>query len=52
MTAHAMKGDEEKCLQVGMDGYISKPINQERLFHTLWQSIESHQPPDSPLRLS
>ena len=31
MTAHAMTGDRERFLDAGMDEYISKPINQERL---------------------
>ncbi len=39
MTAHAMKGDEEKCYEYDMDEYISKPFRAERLQEVLYIAI-------------
>lgn len=38
LTAHAMKGDKEKAMEAGCEGYISKPIN----IHELPNQIKSH----------
>ena len=41
MTAHAMTGDREKCIESGMNEYISKPIQPTELFAIISNTIES-----------
>jgi CheY-like chemotaxis protein len=40
MTAHAMAGDEDKSLQVGMNGHVTKPIDPDQLFSALQKWIK------------
>jgi PAS domain S-box-containing protein len=47
MTAHAIKGDRERCLKAGMDGYVSKPIRAHDLFTAIEDVVKDRQ--QSPL---
>lgn len=44
VTAHAVTGYREKCLEAGMNGYIFKPFTQQQLCQTIEQSV-NRQPP-------
>jgi CheY-like chemotaxis protein len=39
MTAHAMQGDRQKCLDAGMDGYLSKPLDPRTFLRTVEESV-------------
>ncbi|MGA2034313.1 MAG: response regulator, partial [Thermoguttaceae bacterium] len=45
MTAHALKGDRERCLKAGMDGYIAKPIHGRELFDVIENLCGCRAPP-------
>jgi signal transduction histidine kinase/DNA-binding response OmpR family regulator len=48
MTAHAMKGDRERCIEAGMDGYVSKPINSKEVAEAI-ASIPQRQGEGTPV---
>lgn len=52
MTAYAMKGDKERCLEAGMDGYISKPISGQELYETIEHVMHSLEQDFQPVAIS
>ena len=52
MTAHAMQGDQEKCLDVGMDGYLTKPVKPRILFETIKKVLRENVDDPAPVSKS
>ena len=53
LTAYAVKGDQERCLTAGMDGYLAKPIRPEELdalLQTYWSKRSEAQDSSVPLQ--
>ncbi|NNF10535.1 MAG: PAS domain S-box protein [Acidimicrobiia bacterium] len=51
LTAHAMKGDRDRCLAAGMDAYVSKPFQAEELFATIEQLVSYAATADPPVEI-
>jgi len=41
LTAHAMKGDEQRCIDAGMDGYVTKPLDIHSLVEKIYSSLNA-----------
>jgi CheY-like chemotaxis protein/HPt (histidine-containing phosphotransfer) domain-containing protein len=48
LTAHAMKGEKEKILGAGFDGYLAKPVRREELIKEIAAFLQKTAPPPSP----
>jgi len=44
LTAHAMIGDRERCMDSGADGYVTKPINAQELLATMYDLVSVSTP--------
>ena len=47
MTANAMKGDREKCIEAGMDDYLAKPVNPQEIYDMLEKWISGLRTPEN-----
>ena len=50
LTAHALDRDRERCLDAGMDAYLTKPINPDELFATLCKMDETRKQSSAPVQ--
>jgi two-component system, sensor histidine kinase and response regulator len=48
MTARAMKGDRQQCLEAGMDDYVSKPVRRQQLFEAIQNALRRIRKPVRP----